>query len=162
MRLAAVIVVFMAVQDTPSEASQSCMTRTEARQHFDAVHFYWHGKDHCWDAKPTRRHHQIHKVQQNIDEPNWRESMSKMLPEEEKPVQTLWVDRWVDIEPAQLPIVPRRVDIVQVAPPIERDPEPNVTLRGVVMVSITTALTLTIIPRRFNYLYFRRRRVGRR
>jgi hypothetical protein len=162
MRLAAVIVVFMAVQDTPSEASKSCMTRTEARQHFDAVHFYWHGKDHCWDATPTRRHHQIHKVQQNIDEPNWRESMSKILPEEEKPVQTLWVDRWVDIEPAQLPIVPRRVDIVQVAPPIERDPEPMVTLRGVVMVSITIALTLTIIPRRFNYLYFRTRRVGRR
>jgi hypothetical protein len=88
--------------------------------------------------------------------------MSKMLPEEEKPVQTLWVDRWVDIEPAQLPIVPRRVDIVQVAPPIERDPEPMVTLRGVVMVSITIALTLTIIPRQFNYLYFRTRRVGRR
>jgi hypothetical protein len=36
MRLAAVIVVFMAVQATPSEASKSCMTGTEARQHFDS------------------------------------------------------------------------------------------------------------------------------
>jgi hypothetical protein len=60
------------------------------------------------------------------------------------------------------PIVARRVDIVQVAPPIERNPEPMVTLRGVVMVSITIALTLTIVPRRFNYLYHLTRRVERR
>jgi hypothetical protein len=143
----AVIVVLMLVLTTPSEASTSCMTKTEARQHFGSVHIYWHGADHCWDATPTRRNHQIHKVQQKIDEPKWHEAMSEILPDEE-PVQTLWVDRWVDIEPPQIvPIVARWVDSVQVAPPpiIERIPEPMVTPRGVVMVIFTIALTLAIV-----------------
>jgi len=157
----AVIVVFVSVLTTPSEASKSCMSKTEARQHFGSVHIYWHGPEHCWDATPTRRHHeihkvgdatptrrhhQIHKVQQKIDQPKWYASMSEMLPDEE-PVQTPWVDRWVDIEPPQLPIVARWVDIVPVAPPpiIEREPERMVTPRGVVMVIITIALTLVIV-----------------
>jgi hypothetical protein len=62
----AVIVVLMLVRATPSEASTSCMTKTEARQHFGSVYIYWHGPEHCWDATPTRRRHQIHKVQQKI------------------------------------------------------------------------------------------------
>jgi hypothetical protein len=142
----AVIVVFVSALTTPSEASKSCMSKTEARQHSGSVHVYWHGKDHCWDTTPTRRRHQIHKVQQIIDQPKWRNLMSKMLPDEE-PVQTPWVNRWVDIEPAQLPIVARWIDIVQVAPPpiIERKPEPMITPRGVVMVIITMALTLAIV-----------------
>jgi hypothetical protein len=74
----AVIVVFVSVLSTPSEASQSCMTKTEARQHFGSVHIYWHGRDRCWDATPTRRRHQVHqvhrvhqvhKVQRTIDKP---------------------------------------------------------------------------------------------
>src|SRR5712664_1534476 len=152
----AVIVVLMLVRATPSEASTSCVTKTEARQHFGAVHIYWHGGDHCWDATPTRRHHPIHKVQQKIDEPKWHEAMSEMLPDGE-PVQTPWVDRWVDIEPPQPPIVARSVDIVQVAPPpiIERKPEPMVTPRGVVMVIITIALTLVIVVQ-FGGLIFER------
>src|SRR6202171_3867399 len=108
----AVIVVFVSALTTPSEASKSCMSNTEARQHFGSVHIYWHGKVHCWDPPPTRRRHQIHKVRQIIDQPKWRNSISKMLPDEE-PVQTPWVNRWVDIEPAQLPVVGRWVDIVQ-------------------------------------------------
>jgi len=92
----AVIIVLTSLLSTPSEASQPCMTKTEARQHFGSVHIYWHGEDHCWDATPTRRHHQIHKVQQKIDQPKiarpkidqpkWHESMSEMMPDEE-PVQ---------------------------------------------------------------------------
>jgi len=142
----AVIVVFVLVLTTPSEASKSCMSKTEALQHFGSVHIYWRGPEHCWNATPTRRHHQIHKVQQKIDQPKWYASMSEMLPDEE-PVQTPWVDRWVDIEPPHLPIVARWVDIVQVAPPpiIEREPEPMVTPRGVMMVIITIALTLVIV-----------------
>ena len=62
----AVIVVLVLVRATPSEASTSCVTKTEARQHFGAVQIYWHGGEHCWDATPTRRRHQIHKVQQKI------------------------------------------------------------------------------------------------
>src|ERR1700737_1135477 len=131
----AVSMLVMLVGTTPSEASQSCMSKTEARQHFGSVHIYWHGRDHCWDATPTRRHHQINKVQEKIDQPNWHDSISEMLPDDE-PVQTPWVDRWANIEPSQPPIVARWVDIVQVAPPpiIERKPEPMVTPRGVELV----------------------------
>jgi hypothetical protein len=154
MRVAAIVVLL--VLTTPSEASKSCMTKTEARQNFGSAHIYWHGKDHCWDATPIRRHHQIHKVQQphkvqqipqvqqKIDEPKWHEAMSKWLPEEE-PVQTPWLDRWVDIEPPQLPIVARWVDIVQVPPPPVMEPEPMVTRRGVVMVILVIALTLATV-----------------
>jgi hypothetical protein len=164
MRVAA-IVVFVSVLSTPSEASQSCMTKTEARQHFGSVHIYWHGRDRCWDATPTRRRHrvrQVHKVQRTIDQPKiaqpkWYESMSEMLPDEE-PVRAPWVDRWVDIEPRQLPIVARWVDIVRVTPPpiIERKPEPMVTLRGAVMVIITIAVTLVIIERLFGGMIYER------
>jgi hypothetical protein len=141
----AVIVVFVSALTTPSEASKSCMSKTEARQHFGSVHIYWRGKDHCWDATPTRRRHQIHKVRQIVDQPKWRNLMSKMLPDEE-PVQTPWVNRWVDIEPAQLPVAGRWVDIVQVSPPpvIERT-EPMVTPRGVMLVIVTIVLTLAIV-----------------
>ena len=150
----AVSMLVMLVVTTPSEASHSCMSKTEARQHFGSVHIYWHGRDHCWDATPTSRHHQInkvhrkiqiHEVQEKIDQPNWRDSMSKMLPDDE-PVQTPWVDRWANIEPSQPPIVARWVDIVQVAPPpiIERKPEPMVTPRGVLLLLVFFAIVLTL------------------
>jgi hypothetical protein len=48
----AVFVVTMLVVTTPSEPSQSCMSKTEARQHFGSTYIYWHGPDHCWDATP--------------------------------------------------------------------------------------------------------------
>jgi hypothetical protein len=151
----ALFVAFVSVLTTPSEASNSCMSKTEARQHFGSVHIYWHGKDHCWDATPTRRHGRIHTVrqkdhldtvqqtvQQKIHQPNWHDAMSEMLPNEE-PVRSPWVDRWIDIE--QSPIVSRWVDIASVAPPrIIRKPEPIVTPHGVVMVITTIILTITI------------------
>jgi hypothetical protein len=149
----AVIVVTMLVATTPSEASSSCMSKTEARQHFGSVHIYWHGPDHCWDASPTRRHHQIHNiVQRKNDQPKWRESMSEMLADAE-PVQSVpttvqlpWLDRWVDIDPSQPPLVARWVDIVPVAPSpvIERDREPTVSPRAVVLVFIALLLALTL------------------
>jgi hypothetical protein len=151
----AVSMLVMLVVATPSEASQSCMSKTEARQHFGSVHIYWHGQDHCWDATPTRRHHQIqnvqrkrqvHEVQRKIDQPNWHDSMSAMLPED-KPVQTTvqtpWVDRWIDIEPPQLPIVARWVDI-EPPPIIVRKPEPVVSPRTLVLVLAAIALALTL------------------
>src|SRR6266436_6174124 len=134
-----VIVVSMLVLTTASEASNSCMTKTEARQHFGSVHIYWHGKDHCWDATPGRRHGRIHTVRQKIHQPSWHDSMSEMLPDEapvrtpwvapEPPVRTPWVAPQVDIEPPQLSppqlsMAERWVDIAQVAPPrIVRKPE---------------------------------------
>jgi hypothetical protein len=149
--IAVSMLVILAVA-TPSEASQSCMSKTEARQHIGSVHIYWHGRDHCWDATLTRRHHQnkvqrklqIHEVQENIDQPNWHDSMSKMLPDDEL-VQTPWVDRWANIELSR-PIVARWVDIVQVAPLpiIERETEPMVTPRGVMLVLVFIAIVLTL------------------
>ncbi len=50
----ALIVVFVSALTTPSEASKSCMSRTEAHQHFGS-YIYWHGKDHCWDATDTAK-----------------------------------------------------------------------------------------------------------
>ena len=152
----ALFVAFVSVLTTPSEASNSCMSKTETRQHFGSVHIYWHGKDHCWDATPTGRHGRIHTVrqkdhldtvqqtvQQKIHQPNWHDAMSEMLPNEE-PVRSPWVDRWIDIE--QSPIVSRWVDIASVAPPriIKGEPEPLVTPRGMVLVIITIILTITI------------------
>ncbi|HTE96095.1 MAG TPA: hypothetical protein VK635_18540 [Bradyrhizobium sp.] len=162
-----VIVVSMLVLTTASEASESCMTKAEARQHFGSVHIYWHGKDHCWDATPGRRHGRIHTVrqkdrldtvqqtvQQKIHQPSWHDSMSEMLPDE-APVRTPWVAAQVapqvDIEPPQLSppqfsMAERWVDIAQVAPPrIIRKPEPMVTPRGVVMVIVFITLMLAIV-----------------
>lgn len=133
----AVIVVSMLMVATPSEASKSCMSKTEARQHFGSVHIYWHGPDHCWDATPTRRR-QIQKVQRKNGQPKWQNSMSEMLADGEPApppgprtpsdarqqgndaaAGAPWVDRWLDIEPSPppSPLVARWVDIVQVAPP---------------------------------------------
>jgi hypothetical protein len=52
----AVMVVFVSLLTTRSEASTSCMSKTEARQHFGTVYLYWHGPEHCWDTTPTRLH----------------------------------------------------------------------------------------------------------
>ena len=103
----AMIVVSMLVVITPSEASKSCMSKTEARQHFGSVHIYWHGADHCWDATLASRYPHINKVQQKIQihevrektaQADWHDSLLKMLPDQD-PVQTPWLDRWADIEP---------------------------------------------------------------
>ena len=144
----AVIVVSMLAAATPSEASKSCMSKTEARQHFGTVYIYWHGKNHCWDATPPRRYHQISKVQRQVqrqvDQPKWHDSMSKMSPNEE-PVQTPWVNRWVSIESPQLPMVERGADVTPPEPLPIRKPEPMVTPRGVVMVIIIILLTLAVV-----------------
>jgi hypothetical protein len=167
----AVFVVFVSILATASEASQSCMTRAEARRHFGSVHIYWHGADHCWNARSTRRSdrihhvrektehqarekadHQVrpkieHQVQPKIDHPKWHESMSQMLPGDEEPMQASWIDRWVDIEPPQSPLVARWVDIVQAAPAsvFEGESEPMITPRSVMMVITVLTLTLAIV-----------------
>jgi hypothetical protein len=162
----AVTVVFALMVATPSEASKSCMSKTEARQHFGSVHIYWHGPAHCWDATSTRRHHQIHQVRQKKNDPNWHDAMSEMLPDggsasastrlapaptqlapaptQLAPAPTPWVNRRVDLE--QSPIISRWVDIVQVAPPLViRAAEPLVTPRGVVLVIMFVIGSLAII-----------------
>jgi hypothetical protein len=55
----AVSILIMLVFAAPSEASQSCMSRNEARQHFSSVHIYRHDQGDCWDAVPAREQHQV-------------------------------------------------------------------------------------------------------
>ena len=67
MRVAVLVVAILMIA-TPSEASQSCMSKTEARQHFGSVHLYWHGAEHCWDASSIRARHQFaRKIERRID-----------------------------------------------------------------------------------------------
>jgi hypothetical protein len=110
MRVAVMVVVMFAVT-TPVQASQSCMNKSEARQHFSTSHLYWHGPNHCWDAT-AGRHHGIHGVRRSTSsrhaerkhdrpEPDrsqlddqskserskWRDSMSAMLPDADQPLR---------------------------------------------------------------------------
>ena len=163
MRVAVIVVTMLAVT-TPSEASQSCMSKAEARQHFGAVHIYWHGPDRCWDAT-TSRHRQIQVRQkppiqevQRQSEPKWYDAMSAMFPDddvgrsfrtqtplgiehqgEDAVIGASWADRWVDIGPSQSPLVARRVRVVQLAPP------PVSELKSALMVSIHDMLVLAFI-----------------
>src|SRR3954469_18091919 len=95
MRITVIIVamsVVTASSTTSSEASQACMSKAEARQQFSSVHIYWHGSGHCWDATPVQRHRigsikrraplreaQRKTVQPRIEQPEWRDSRSEML-----------------------------------------------------------------------------------
>jgi hypothetical protein len=152
------MLIMMVVVAAPSEASASCMSKTEARQHFGSMHIYWHGPDHCWDATAARRFtqnhrgqrtRQIHEVQRNIDQPKWQESMSEMLSDAE-PVQTAprtpWINRWVDVEPSTPPLDARWVDIAQTMPPamIERKPEPTDSPHIMLLTFIAIAIGLTL------------------
>jgi hypothetical protein len=95
MRIAVIIVamsVVIASSATPSDASQACMSKAEARHQFASVHIYWHGRGHCWDATPAQRHRigrikgtpqvreaQRKAVQPRAEQPEWREARSEML-----------------------------------------------------------------------------------
>ncbi|HUN96484.1 MAG TPA: hypothetical protein VMU69_09625 [Bradyrhizobium sp.] len=212
-----VLVVAMLILPTTSEASNSCMSKTEARKHFGLVHIYWHGADHCWDASSTRLHHLVvRRIEHRIDRPGsqnadrqdsntqdsntqdsnrqdsnrkeaklqdadrreanqqdskpqdsrqlkspWQASMSQMMADDEPvrgpvqapvqaPLQKLaqrsWADRWVDIEPAQLPLSDRWVDIAPVTPPPSRSaPDPELRMMVLGLVFIVVALMLAII-----------------
>ena len=149
----AVFVVLISVVSTPSEASKSCMSKTEARQQFGS-YIYWHGPDHCWDATPpTRGHHQIaHRTQRKIDQPKWRNAMSAaslnetpttMLSNEE-PMQAPVVDLRADVEPSFIDA--RWVDFAQVPQPIiERKSEPAVMPRGVLLVLALIAYAVMVV-----------------
>jgi hypothetical protein len=139
----AMIVVSILVVSTPSQASKSCMSQTEARQHFGPVHLYWHGPDHCWDAN---RGQLTQRVQRTIDQPKWRDAMSAMMPggtptklHNEEPEQP----PPVEVEPSLIDA--RWVDIVQVpSRVIEQKPEPTVMPRGVLLVLAFIAFAVTL------------------
>ena len=144
----AVIVVFVSLLTTRSEASMSCMSKTEARQHFGTVYLYWHGPEHCWDATPTRLHGVRHRVRHPeptphfvvpLPSPDLRRSANAMAtdePETELITVIPWVERWTDITqrtPAASVVV------------TDRKSEPTVTSREAVMVIIAIILTLAVV-----------------
>ena len=145
---AAVIAISMFVAmvlGTPSKASQQCMSKAEARQHFGSVHIYWHGRVHCWDATPPGRVRESRKPRPT----KWRETMSEILPDS-KPVQIVlepsWLERWVDIRPSQLPFVTKSVDSSRPAslPILEREFRSGVAPRFLLLACITVAIELTL------------------
>ena len=113
--VAALIVASIIALTRPLQASSSCMSKSEARQHYGAVHIYWHGPDHCWDATPGQ-HRLVLKNQSNINRQvqrersrsGWRQAMSEMLPDDAsaqapdaRPANTVasanWLERWWSI-----------------------------------------------------------------
>jgi len=82
---------------TPLQASQSCMSKTEARKHFSSSHIYWHGPDHCWYAT-SPRHHGIHGVRRHTPsheaerKPHRPEPDQAQLDDQSKPDQSKWRD----------------------------------------------------------------------
>jgi hypothetical protein len=144
----AVIVVFVSLLTTRSEASTSCMSKIEARQHFGTVYLYWHGPEHCWDATPTHLLGVRHRVRHPeptphfvvpLPSPDLRRSANAMAtdePETELKTVIPWVDRWTDITqrtPAASIVV------------TDRKSEPTVTPRDAVMVIIAIILTLAVV-----------------
>jgi len=143
----AVIVVFVSLLTMRSEASTSCISKTEARQQFGTVYLYWHGPEHCWDATPTRLHGVRHRVRHPeptphfvvpIPSPDLRRSANAMAtdePETELITVIPWVERWTDITqrtPASIVLT-------------DRKSEPTVTSRDAVMVIIAIVLTLAVV-----------------
>jgi hypothetical protein len=140
MRVAVFIALILMVP-APSEASESCMSVTEARQHFGLVHIYWHGADHCWDASPGRhQRHITHTVASKLDRRKWRDAMSEMIPDPNV-AQIPWLDRWVDLKSSELPLVARWVDIPQATPPT---PEPTTTSLTVMLLFGLLAIVLPL------------------
>ena len=143
----AVIVVFVSLLTTRSEASTSCMSKTEARQHFGTVYLYWHGPEHCWDATPTHLHGVRHRVRHPeptphfvvpLPSPDLRRSANAMAtdePETELITVIPWVERWTDIT--------QRTPAASVV--TDRKSEPAVTSRDAVMVIIAIILTLAVV-----------------
>jgi len=151
----AVIVVLLLVVATPSSASTSCMTQAEARQRFATSHLYWHGLDHCWDATPNKRRltrtiqpKDDQEVQQEDQQPKWREAMSELLPADAQPPHSpmaegyhppsdvmgnaSWSDRWVDV--------------AQVVPtPTTQEPESTISSKTIVRSSWPTIASSVVI-----------------
>ena len=166
----AIFVVSLLAATTPSLASDSCMSKAEARQHFATSHLYWHGPDHCWNANPIRR--LIRPVQQKADgqgrQPNWREALSELRPDvpnqpdvsdqsdtaqqaqrsetnSAPATAESWSDRWVDV--VQVAPVP----IVQEQPPpfsaSARSPQLAITAGGVILIWMGIILAVELVRR---------------
>jgi hypothetical protein len=151
MRVAVFCALILMVA-TPSEASKSCMSVTEARQHFRLAHIYWHGPDHCWDASPGRRQRRvIDTVASKTDQRKWRDAMSAMVPDarvaseiapDAQVAQILWLDRWADIKPSAQPLIAHPVDISHQATSSPSTAEP--TTRSITVMLLFALLVIAL------------------
>jgi hypothetical protein len=127
--LIAISVLVMLGATTPSEASQSCMSKKAG-----SAHINWEGPARCRGATPHGRNPQIkkaartievHEVEEHSDQPHGNSTEN--------------------IEPSQQ--VSHSVGAGQAATPpiIERSPGRKVTLPGMTLVFIVIALTLSTI-----------------
>ena len=140
----AVLAFVLLALTTSTEASQSCMTRAEARQHFGSLHLYLHPNERCWDAVPTSKAFLIIKPDSTIGQ-DARHQSSAIAAHDES-TQTQWVDRWAEVDRSQYPALARWIEMVEVASPIaEPRLEGAFTPRGVVLAAIAIVLTLATI-----------------
>jgi len=140
----AVLAVVLLALTTSTEASRSCMTRVEARQHFPSLHLYLHPREKCWDTVPTPRAFQIINPGTTIGQRARHQPSPKTAHEEI--AQTQWLDRWAEVDRSQYPALARWIEMVEVASPIaEPRPDPAFTPRGVVLAAIAIVLTLATI-----------------
>ena len=140
----AVLAFVLLALTTSTEASQSCMTRAEARQHLPSLHLYLHPRERCWDAVPASKAFAIIKPGSTIGQRAQHHPSPKTAHEEI--AQTQWVDRWAEIDRSQYPALARWIEMVETAYPIaEPRLEPVFTPRGVVFAAIAIVLTLATI-----------------
>lgn len=86
----ALIVVAVAFVASPSHASPSCMTMTEARAAFPGKHLWWHGPNKCWDATPGRR-----QLAQRIQARESKEAQKESPRQEQKTAREAQAERAV-------------------------------------------------------------------
>lgn len=80
----AIIAVAIVVASSPSLASPSCMTQSEARQKFPNAHLWWHGPNRCWDGTPSPRLRLAQRIKAKEPKPVQREARAERDPQEEK------------------------------------------------------------------------------
>jgi hypothetical protein len=133
----AVIVIGIVMVSTPSYASKSCMSQSEARQQFGQVHLYWHGSGHCWDARAGRhgfihhaRHSGVRHAQRDDDDDeaddqaqDQAKDQSKDLAKDLANVQApKWRDAMSEMLPTDAPVF-RSAAVVEV--PLQTDVQPE-------------------------------------
>ena len=90
----AIIAVAIVVASSPSLASPSCMTQSEARQKFPNAHLWWHGPNRCWDGTPGPRQRLAQRIKAKEPKPAQREARAERDPQEENQQGWSNTPRW--------------------------------------------------------------------